>query len=132
MRWTSRLAVLAATTAAVVFGTAGLAAASENIGWLYTTGTGGKAYFDADKAGVEGWEEITVCDTYTDGGAAVATLFDYTTWESKGSFKDSYNDGACTHYSGNYVTDEHVVFLQVCVVKSGTRSHCSQEVSGVS
>ncbi|MEV0644714.1 hypothetical protein AB0I28_05580 [Phytomonospora sp. NPDC050363] len=132
MKLTRRLALVAATVAAIVLGSAAAAHASSDIGWVTTTGTGGKAYFDADLAGVEGWESITVCDTYSDGGAAVVTLFDDTDWALKGTFKDTVNDGSCTTYSGNYVTDEHYVSIQVCVVTSGTRSHCSQEVGGVS
>lgn len=120
MKWTRRWALSAATVALVVVGAASQAHASTNIGWLYTQGANGKAYFDADVAGWTGAEQITVCDIASDGHSVRAWLRYTSTHGAIDWVSDGNNDGGCTSKSANMVTDEISVELLVCDYEAST------------
>ena len=124
MKWTRRLALLAATVAAIVFTTGSMAhAAPENIGWIYTQGADGKAYFDADVSGWAGAEEITVCDIRSDGKSITAVLrYGANPNNILASVKDTVNDGSCTGTAFNMATEDKWVMLVVC--ESGSDPDC--------
>ncbi|MCP2323991.1 hypothetical protein HDA40_002498 [Hamadaea flava] len=120
MKWTRRWALGVAATVLVVAGTAAPAHASTNIGWMYTQGANGKAYFDADVAGWTGAEQITVCDIDTDGHSVRAYLYNENTGRLIEWIGDSQNDGSCVSVAYNMVTDEVLVELAVCDYEAST------------
>src|SRR5882757_8358081 len=103
MRLIRSAAVVVGLTAAVTLGLGTQAQASTNSGWVYTLGSSGAAYFDADLNGYAGVEKITVCDNESDGRGIRARV---TGQDGDGTYyfyvSDPSNDGTCVSTQYNY------------------------------
>ena len=119
MRWKRAVPVIAIVTAAMVFGAASGAAASQSAGWVYSIGLQGRGYFDADKSGWTGAEEIIACDQTTDGHSTLVAALDYD-YNRVAWVIDGNNNGTCTSNAGNFIIDEYTVWLQVCDYEAST------------
>ncbi|GAB3965435.1 hypothetical protein V1634_00020 [Plantactinospora veratri] len=126
------MSLLAAVTAAVVFGGAAHASAAvppQNVHWLYTAGGGGAVFFDADLAGYPSSEKVTVCDNKSNGRGVFAVL-DGTHPDTGGPFRvmidDPSNDGACRSTHGNLFADGYYVYVLVCEHASGAYYNCAE------
>jgi len=116
-RWARRLSVLAAVVVAGFLGAGAQAQAAvpKNVGWLYTQGSSGAVFFDADLAGYPSEEKITVCDNKTDGRgiAAQALGTNPDGILTLVSIKDPSNDGNCVSGHANYFADGYAVSVHV-------------------
>lgn len=113
--WGWRSGLLASAIAAIV-GVVGAPAQAtvppRNVGWLYTTNNAGAVFFDADLAGHDGWEKITVCNNNIPDGDIVEVRIDGDVNLSKW-FQDTTRNKHCTAYSGNYFSDGYAVTVYV-------------------
>ncbi len=119
-RWAKRSGVLAAAVAAGVLGAGAQAQADlapKNVGWLYTIGSSGAVFFDADLAGYPSEEKITVCDNKTDGRGIGAIVRGTPAGGPEGALwvasYDPSNNGKCVSTHGNYFADGYAVTVEV-------------------
>ena len=106
------MALFGGAVVTVVGGVAAPAAASENLGWLYSVDKGGKIFFDADLNGQAGVEKITLCDIKSDGRGVAATVTDVEDNLQYYLVDRSYDD-ECTVYQGNLFKEETRVQVTV-------------------
>jgi hypothetical protein len=119
LRWKLAIPAMVVVTAAVVFGAASGAAASRSAGWLYSIGLQGRGYFDADKSGWTGAEEIIACDEKADGHSTYVAALDFE-FNTLAWVIDTHDNGACTSRAGNFIEDERTVWLEVCDYEGST------------
>ncbi|MFI0451482.1 hypothetical protein [Actinomadura sp. 6N118] len=103
---------IALATVTATFVLASPAAASRNLGWLYTDNRGGAVFFDADLNDTAGLEKITVCDNASNGWGVRAVVDDF---DGVGSYtvEDPSNDGHCKAIQGQFFTEEHRIDVMV-------------------
>lgn len=138
MSWLRRVSLLAAMTAAVIFGAASQASAAaepHNVGWLYTVGRGGAAFFDADLAGHPSEEKLTVCDNASNGRGVRAyysgtTIINGTEYVHTWEVIDPSNNGICGTSTGNIFADGFTVYVEVCEYAGDWEGNCARS-SGV-
>jgi hypothetical protein len=126
MRWMRRLTMVAAMLAVVVVGATTPAQASKNVGWIYSTGGGAAAYFDADLNGAPGVESVTICDKKANGRGAVVHL-DYFNAESDAylvKVKDPSHDDTCATAAWNMFLEETTIWIYVCEYAAGDEFNC--------
>jgi hypothetical protein len=100
-----------AATISVVGAPAQATVPPKNVGWLYTEGGGGAAFFDADLAGHAGWEKITVCDNVANRmGVGVHVYGDL---GQEAGVVDPSSDGHCASIEGNLFPDGYGVDVHV-------------------
>ncbi|MEJ3749699.1 hypothetical protein WEI85_41385 [Actinomycetes bacterium KLBMP 9797] len=114
MRWLWRSSLLASAVVATIAGVGAPAQATvppKNVGWLYTVGNGGAAFFDADLAGHPGWEKITVCDNVANSrGVGVAVYGDL---GQEHGILDPSSERPCASMQGNLFPDGYGVAVHV-------------------
>ncbi|MGW4498960.1 hypothetical protein ACWENR_10130 [Micromonospora sp. NPDC004336] len=134
MRWLRRVSLLAATTGILVFGVAAQANAAvdpQNVGWLYTVGKGGAAFFDADLSGYPSQEKLTVCDNSSNGRGVRATfsgttIINGTEYVQTWDVIDPSNNGVCGTSTGNIFSDGHYVYVEVCEYAGDWVGNCAR------
>jgi hypothetical protein len=119
-RWARRSGVLVAAMTAGVLGAGAQAQAElppKNVGWLYTVGSSGAVFFDADLAGYPSEEKITVCDNKKDGRGIAAIVRGVPAGGAAGAdwvyTFDPSSDGKCVAGHGNFFADGYAVTVNV-------------------
>jgi hypothetical protein len=100
------------------------AQASSDSGWIYTVGSGGKAYFDADVSGYAGQERLTVCDIKADGLGVTAWVWRTDIENGQTQTVSVGGNGTCAYIQSNMFTEETPLALQVCQYKGTALSNC--------
>jgi hypothetical protein len=94
------------------------APASADIGWIKTLdgAPGGEAKFVANG------DKLTVCDIEADGWAAQATLYGYGLGQL---YVTALSNGSCvTKAFSTQVPEGLMVYIRVCLVKTGSAGYC--------
>ncbi|WP_327290035.1 hypothetical protein [Streptomyces sp. NBC_01198] len=126
MRRSVGAAVVAAfSVGGLLLGNGSAQAISQDIGWTYTVdhNLGGRAEF------VSTGDDLWVCDDVSGDSYGAGAILYEASGEVMETVYDGVPDGDCVSTNQN-LEEQHAVYIQVCLMRSGVKYECARSHNG--